>query len=121
MVYNDRDCCATVVPKGQKQVRSTAGQQRYRRDTAHRVATATPLSALRTRHCYLRCSVVVADVVADVVEARIGVRLLAGGILEYYCYHDDYGHELHCLLESDHFGVLAGQGSIFIDFQLNSY
>ena len=25
------------------------------------------------------------------------------------------------LLESDHFGALAGQGLIFIDFQLNSY
>ena len=60
MVYNGRDCCAIVVPKGQQQVRSTEDQQRYRWDTAHRVANAPPLTALRTRHCYLRSSVVVA-------------------------------------------------------------
>ena len=60
MVYNGRDCCAIVVPKGQQQVRSTADEQRHGRDIAHRVANAPPLTALQTRHCYLRSSVVVA-------------------------------------------------------------
>ena len=37
----------------------TADEQRYGRDTAHRVANAPPLTVLRTRHCYLRSRVVV--------------------------------------------------------------
>ena len=59
------------MPESQKQLRSTATEQRYRRDTADRVANSTLLTALRTRHCYLRSSVVVADVAGLLQVGRI--------------------------------------------------
>ena len=91
-------------------------------DSRCAIRSTTTAFQLWTRHWYQRFSVMSAQIIGQYKlegwRILIWIKSFWGPGWPGLDFHS---WSIKFFLESDHFGALAGRGSIFIDFQLNSY